>query len=113
MRKAIGWMLAAVLLCALPLAAKSKQTVKLFNQSVIGGATLKAGEYEVDVTGSDVVFFKGKKEMARAPFRPQAVDRKFSRNSLVYEGETVTEIRLEGSDQKLVLEGGAATARRD
>jgi len=113
MRKAIGWMLAAVLLCALPLAAKSKQTVKLFDQSVIGGATLKAGEYEVDVAGSDVVFFKGKKEVARAPFHPQTVDRKFSRNSLVYEGENVTEIRLEGSNQKLVLEGGAATATRD
>ena len=113
MRKAIGWMLATVLLCALPLAAKSKQTVKLFNQSVIGGATLKAGEYEVDVAGSDVVFFKGKKEVARAPFHPQAVDRKFSRNSLVYEGENVTEIRLEGSNQRLVLEGGSATATRD
>jgi len=113
MRKAMGWMLAAVLVCALPLAAKSKQTVKLFDQSVIGGATLKAGEYEVNVAGSDVVFFKGKKEVARAPFRPQAVDRKFSRNSLLYEGQTVTEIRLEGSDQKLVLEGGATTARRD
>jgi hypothetical protein len=106
-------MLAAVLLCALPLVAKSKQTVKLFNQSVIGGATLKAGEYEVDVAGNDVVFFKGKKEVARAPFHPQAVDRKFSRNSLVYEGENVTEIRLEGSNQKLVLEGGSATANRD
>lgn len=113
MRKAVGWALAAVLLCALPLAARSKQTVKLFNTSVVGGATLKAGEYEVDVTGKDVVFFKGKKEMARAPFRPEAVDRKFSRNSLVYEGETVTEIRLEGSDQKLVLEGGGSTAKRD
>lgn len=113
MHRVFGWVLAVVLLSSLPLAAKSKQSLRLFDDSVIGGTTLKAGAYQVDVTGSQLVVYSGKKEVARAPFRSETVDQKFRRSSLIYEGKNVTEVRLEGSNQKLLLEAGATSAHRD
>ena len=114
MRKTL---LVAAVLAAVTVTAAAAEKVKrhsltIFSNSDINGVQLKPGEYQVAFEDNSVVFYRGRKEVAKAPARTEQVGSKYERNAVLYLGDerTVSEIRLEGSNQKLVVEGAAARA---
>jgi hypothetical protein len=106
MRKSVLLALSLVLVFCFLVQAKSRQTITVFNAGNLAGTELKPGEYAVDVADGQVIFFKGKKEVARAAVRTEQADKKFETSAIIYEGGKITEIHLAGSNQRLVVSGG-------
>ena len=113
--KAIVTMLAVTVLFSLGAVAgeKAQSTawVKLYEPGTINGTEVKAGEYLVKYGENEAVFFKGKMEVARTPMLLEKVSNRFDRDSVVYLGQSVSEIRFAGKKSKLVLSPGAVAAR--
>ena len=107
------FVMAGLLLFALALtaAAKERHWVKLYNESTINGATLKPGQYRVEVNGQEAIFYKGSKEVARSAVRREQVGSKYDRDSVVYQGSALAEIRMTGQNSKLVLSPGAVASK--
>ena len=107
----MAWML--LFAFALTAAAKERIWVKLYNTGTINGAQLKPGEYrmEVNVQEQEAVFYKGRKEVARSAVRQEDVSGKYDRDSVVYQGETITEIRQAGKSSKLILSPGPVASK--
>ena len=113
MRKSFVLALALLVTFAAGAAAGgNKHWVTLYNDGTINGAAVKAGEYKMLVEGGEAVFFRGKKEVARTAVREESVGGKIDRNSVVYQGEVITEIRLSGQSSKLVLSPGSVATTK-
>ena len=78
--------------------------------AVVNGVQLKPGEYSVAFNDGSAVFYRDGKEVAKAAARTEAATAKFSTNSLLYlsDEKTLSEIRLGGTSQKVVLDGVTA-----
>jgi hypothetical protein len=94
-------------LAALSVAQAATYRVTLYQESIINGATLKPGDYKLEVNDSQAVISKGK-EKVEARVRVEMAESKFSSTSVRYENGDgryrVIEIRLGGTNQKLVFE---------
>lgn len=96
-----------------------KQDVTLFNDTVVAGTQLKAGEYQVAVEGNTATFYRNGKEVAKSAVEGQDAGHKMTSTSLVYapDGHQLLELRLSGSTSRLVISGstaaGAGTAGRN
>lgn len=79
----------------------------LFQESVVAGEELKAGDYKLVVDDGKVVFKKGRKTKAEATARVESNGEKYRSTSIRYENGDgkyrISEIRLGGTNQKLVL----------
>jgi hypothetical protein len=107
----------AVVLVAFTLTAVAaekvkKHSFKLFSTTDVNGVELKAGDYQVAFADNSATFYRNGKEIAKAVARTEEAAAKFERNSVLYLGDerTLSEIRFEGSKQKVVLEGVSAKA---
>ncbi len=87
--------------------AADTYNLTLFQASVVAGEELKAGDYKVVVDDGKVLFKKGRKTKAEATAKVEANGEKYRSTSVRYEnGEgkyRISEIRLGGTNQKLVL----------
>src|SRR5690349_21746995 len=92
----------------LALAAASAATYKLtlFQPSMINGTELKAGSYKIELKDNKAVF-KGAKNVVEADVKVESTPEKFGTTSVRYDNADgkmkVTEIRLGGTNSKLVL----------
>lgn len=90
--------------------AGSAYRVNLYQDSVIGGQTLKPGEYKVEVKGDKAVIKDGKR-LIEADVKTEEVAEKYGNTSVRYvmsEGKaSVQEIRVGGSAKKLVFQNAA------
>jgi len=81
--------------------------VTLFQPSVVNGATLKPGDYKVEVSGDRAVI-KGNGAKVEADVKVEPVDQKYAATSVRYlngDGKLkVEEIRLGGTKTKLVFQ---------
>jgi hypothetical protein len=88
------------------LASATNFNVTLFQPSVVAGTELKPGEYKVQVNGDKMTIKNGKK-VIEASVKSEQVDSKFGSTSVRYvngDGKyTVTEIRIGGTNTKLVV----------
>lgn len=108
MRKMFVMAVGLLFLFSLTAAAKSKQTsLKLFSNGTVNGTELKAGEYTVETGENEVVFYKGKKEVARSPYQAETAEQKHASNMVIYEGAAIIEIRLAGTKTNLKLPASA------
>ena len=89
------------------------RSFKLYTASEINGVELKPGDYQGAFADNSATFYRNGKEVAKAAARSEEVPTKFTTSSVVYQHDdrTLTEIRFEGSNKKLVLEGATAKAR--
>ncbi len=89
--------------------AAEKHNITLFQPSVINGTELPAGDYRMELDGDKMVLSKGKQKV-EASVKTEQADAKFSSTSVRYSNADgkykVQEIRLGGTNRKLVL-GGA------
>ena len=90
----------------LALAAASAATsynVTLLQPSVVNGAELKAGDYKVEIKDNVAVIKQGKR-VTEAPVKVETTSEKFRTNTFRYNGSQLQEIRIGGTDTRLVFE---------
>jgi len=83
--------------------------VTLFEESVVNGTALKPGDYKLVVEGDKATLSRGKQSV-QAPVSIQKGDAKFASTSVRYNvgdgKQRVQEIRLGGTDTKVVFDAG-------
>ncbi len=99
-------LLFAVAMFSVAMAAESYD-LTLFQESVVAGQELKAGDYKVVVDADKVFFKKGRKTKAEASVKVEANGEKYRSTTVRYDNGDgkyrISEIRLGGTNQKLVL----------
>ncbi len=92
---------------ALAVASAKTYSVTLFQDSVLAGTELKAGDYRIDLTDSKIVV-KGGKQVVESAVKVEKSDTKYSATTVRYangEGKyRIQEIRLGGTNLKLVVD---------
>lgn len=92
---------------ALAVASAKTYSVTLFQDSVLAGTELKAGDYRIDVTDSKVVLKSGKL-MAESPVKVEKNETKYPATTVRYANSDgkyrIQEIRLGGTNLKLVVD---------
>ncbi len=92
---------------ALAAFAATSYRVTLFQESIVGGTSLKAGEYRVTVDNNQVVISNGSQK-ATAAVAVESAEAKYPSTSIRYlngDGKyRVKEIRIGGTNTKLVLD---------
>ena len=106
MRKvATGFVIFISLFLAVAAMAKAKRyEVQLSNTVQAGGTQLKAGTYQVEVDGNSLVFYQGKKEVAKVAVRTEELQTKNEETSMNMSGDKLTAIQFGGTKTKVVLE---------
>jgi hypothetical protein len=93
-----------------------KQDLILFHDSEVAGTWLKAGDYQIAVAEGTATLYHNGKIKATFAVRNEEVPQAFKQSSVVYESgsRNLREIRLAGSDAKLLVEStvsGAASGK--
>jgi hypothetical protein len=87
---------------ALGVASAESYRVNLSRPSVVKGNELKAGDYKLDVEQGKATFKDGNRSVESA-VRVENADKKYDRTTVRYDGRTIAEIRLGGTNTKLVF----------
>src|SRR5262245_61931454 len=106
--------LTKVMLCLGTLAlsvanAASSKSVNLTSSVWVGDTQLKPGQYKVELVG-DKAMFKSGKNVVEVPAKLETVDRKFADTSVETTDSKVKEVRLGGTNTKIVLKSGSVSA---
>lgn len=89
--------------------AASSYSVTFFQPVVVNGQTLQAGEYKLQYSDNKATIQHGK-TVTEVPIKVETGGDKYSATSVRLNGAQVEEIRLGGTNKKLVLEKtGAGT----
>ena len=107
MRKvASGFVIFMSLFLAVAAMAKAKRYEVQISATVqAAGSSLKAGTYQLEVDGNSMVFYQGKKEIAKVPVRSEDLPTKNEETSMNMSGGKLTAIQLGGTKTRLVVEG--------
>ena len=96
------------------LSAKS-YSINLYQPATVGAAELKAGEYQVEVSGQKAVIRQGKMH-TETPVTVATADRKYDATSvlvtIVNGKQHVQEIHLGGTNTKLIVRGETTAASK-
>jgi phosphatidate phosphatase PAH1 len=90
--------------------AATSYSVTFYQPVTVNGAQLKAGEYKVELKSDNMAVIKQGKAETEAPVKVQTENQKFARTTVRLNGAQLEEIRLGGTDKRLVFEkSGNAT----
>jgi hypothetical protein len=90
-------------------AANKSINVNIFQDSVVNGKTLKAGDYKVSVENGNAVIKHGKESIV-VPAREETEPDKVASTELLYKnGTELEQIRVGGTHTAIVFEPAAAT----
>lgn len=88
------------------LAAAESHRITLFQNSLVNGTELKAGEYKMEVLGDKIVLKSGKVKV-EAPAKMESSTAKYNTNSVIYKSDggkyEIREIHVGGTKTKVVL----------
>ena len=82
--------------------AAANFTVQIYSPTKLNGAELKPGEYKVELKNDTAVFWQGKKSMV-APVKVETASEKFGSTSVKYDNGAIQEIRVGGTNKKLIF----------
>lgn len=86
--------------------AASSHGLRLFQESIVAGTALKAGDYKLTVDGDKAIISQGKTKV-EVPVKQEAADSKFSSTSVRYSNGDgkyrISEIRVGGTTMKLIV----------
>jgi hypothetical protein len=104
-----------------PLLAKGKKSLTIYERSRVNDVLLEPGDYKVEIaesgTSADVMFYKGKKLIARATAQSEELEKRVDRNSIRFtlEGKKapkIVEFRLAGDSQFYKLSDAAQVSQK-
>ena len=78
--------------------------LQLGQQVQVGGIQLGPGTYQVEVDGNFLVFYKGKKEVAKVTIRAEEEQKKIEETSVSVEQKQLKAIELAGTKTRLIVE---------
>jgi hypothetical protein len=85
--------------------AKNKRYELQLGQAVMASGTqLKPGTYQVEMDGNSLVFFQGKKEVAKVAVKSEQSDKKVEATTVTVAQDELKSIELGGTKTKLTLE---------
>jgi hypothetical protein len=92
---------------ALGVASAATFRVTLVEPTMVGGTTLKAGDYKIEVIGDKAVFKSGK-QTAETPVKVESTNQKFNPTTCGYHRAAdgtmkLRELRIGGSSTRLVF----------
>jgi hypothetical protein len=91
------------------IAASNSYHVQIYQDSVIGGKSVKAGEYKIEMQNSKAILTQGKQTI-EVPAHLESAGKKFGSTEMDYRDKTLHEIRVGGSKTKIIFDGANATA---
>lgn len=95
-----GLILLAALVLSFPAwAAPMKKTIHIRQTLQVGDTTLEPGDYNLVVDGNEATFQRGRKVVAKVSCAMKERGGKYSRDAVIYDNATITEIRLAGQSQ--------------
>ena len=94
---------------ALAVASASSYNLTLVDDTSVGSTKLKAGSYKVEVTGDKAVFKSGK-ESIEVPTTVEKGDKKYQYTTVESSESKLKEIRLGGTDTKLLFKSAGSQA---
>jgi hypothetical protein len=90
--------------------AATSYNVTFYQPVTVNGAQLKAGDYKVELKSDNMAVIKQGKTETEAPVKVETGSQKFSRTAVRINGTQLEEIRVGGTDKRLVFEkSGNAT----
>jgi uncharacterized Zn ribbon protein len=90
--------------------AAGSYNVTFYQPVTVNGTQLKAGDYKLELKGDNTAVLKQGKAVTEAPVKVETATQKFARSSVLVNGTQVQEIRLGGTDTRVVFEAsGNAT----
>jgi hypothetical protein len=102
----LGCMIVGVLVAT---AATNRYRVEIFEDSVVEGKALKAGEYRIEMQNDVAVITQGKQTI-EVPAHSESVTDKFPATEFLYDNHKIQEIHLGGSRIKIVFGSTDTTA---
>ena len=90
-------------------AAPKRYHVQIFQDSVVNGKSIKAGDYTIEMQNDTAVIMKGKQTI-EVPAHTESVTNKFDSTALEYTGNDLEDIRVGGSRTKIVFGAANTTA---
>jgi hypothetical protein len=94
-------------LSTMAFASGNTYKVNIYQDSVVEGKTLKAGEYKVSVENGNAVFKQGK-ESVEVPARLENESGKIANTMVTYkDNNEILQISVGGTHAKIVLDGAA------
>jgi hypothetical protein len=101
---------------ALVAAGPKSYNLKLFQRSTIGGKSLPAGEYKIEIADQKAIIRDGKTDVAEAPVQVQTAESTYKTTSMRLAGggdaPRVEVIRLGGTKMTLLFSPEGAAADR-
>jgi hypothetical protein len=98
-----------VALAGTAFAASNTYRVTLFQDSVVAGKTLKAGEYKISMQNGTAVIKEGKASI-EVPAREETAAKKIASTELLYKnGTDLQQIRVGGTHTEIVFAGASPT----
>ena len=91
------------------IAASNSYHVQIYQDSVIDGKSVKAGDYKIEMQNNKAVLTQGKQTI-EVPAHAESGAKKFSSTEIDYSDKTLREIHVGGSKTKIVFDGTNATA---
>jgi hypothetical protein len=91
------------------IAATNSYHVQIYQDSVIAGKSIKAGDYKIEMQNNKAVLTKGKQTI-EVPAHAETGAKKFSSTEMEYRDKTIQQIRVGGSKTKIIFDGANATA---
>jgi hypothetical protein len=90
-------------------AASNGYHVQIYQDLVVEGKSIKAGDYTIEMQNNIAVIKQGK-ETIEVPAHMEAATNKFANTEMEYLGNKLQEIHVGGSRTKIVFGGDKATA---
>jgi len=84
--------------------AASTYKVTVFEKSMIQGKEVRPGEYKIELKGDNTAVLKQGKNVLEVPVKVENTESKVSTTSIKYVNGTIQEIRLGGTNTKLLFE---------
>lgn len=91
------------------IAANNNYHVQIYQDSIIGGKSVKAGDYKIELQNNNAVLTQGKQTI-EVPAHVESGAKKFSSTEMEYRDKTLQEIHVGGSKAKIIFDGANATA---
>lgn len=90
-------------------AASGTFKISIFQDSVVDGKQVKAGDYKVEMKDNNTAVLKHGKEVVELPAREETAPSKFDTTELQYTNNNdLQEIRVGGTNTKIVFSGANA-----
>jgi hypothetical protein len=100
-------------LVGLAIASAAQHRITLYEESVVNGTTLRPGDYKLVIEGDKATLSRGKQKV-EAAVAVQKSDAKYPATSVRYAAgngvQRVQEIRVGGTDTKVVFDPASAAA---